>query len=326
MAVSNAEVSGHKVITAKDIRHDFEGKPIVNGLSLKIMRGDRIGIAGPNGCGKTTLIRILLGKLEPGQGSVELGTKLEIAYFDQLRDTLLEEETVQFNVNDGKEFIEMGNRKRHVNGYLQDFLFPPQRALSPVRSLSGGEKNRLILAKLFARPSNFLVLDEPTNDLDAETLELLEERLMDYEGTVILVSHDRTFLENIVTSTLVFQTDGQIVEYWSDCETWIPKIMPRKTKRRAKPSERRSSREGPRKLTFKETRELEALPPSIEELESEQANIIEDLADPGFFKEDDGTRARKAKERLNEIDEALKNAFNRWEALEDVKRNFEEAK
>ena len=324
MEVVHSEASGQKVITAKNLRHGYAGKPLVDGLSLKLMRGDRIGIAGPNGCGKTTLIRILLGKLRPDSGTVELGTKLEIAYFDQLRDSLKEEQTVQFNVNDGKEFIDLGQRRIHVNGYLQDFLFPPQRAMSPVSSLSGGEKNRLILAKLFARPSNCLVLDEPTNDLDAETLELLEERLLDYKGTVILVSHDRSFLENIVTSTLVFQTNGRIVEYWTDCDTWIPKVLPNKPKSKTGTTAPRPRSNRPRKLTFKETKELEALPQQIEDLEAEQARIIEDMAAPSFFQEDTtGDNARAAKERLDAIDEKLEAAFTRWEALDAVRTDFE---
>ena len=327
MEVVSSEISGQKVITAKNLHHTFDGKALVNGFSIKVMRGDRIGVAGPNGCGKTTLIRILLGRLQPDHGSVDLGTKLEIAYFDQLRDTLKEEESVQFNVNDGKEFIELGDRRTHVNGYLQDFLFAPQRAMSPVSSLSGGEKNRLILAKLFAKPSNCLVLDEPTNDLDAETLELLEERLHDYKGTVILVSHDRTFLENIVTSTLVFQADGRIVEYWSDCETWIPKILPPKPKSKSSVAARRPRSDRPRKLNFKETKELEALPQLIEDLETEQTCIIESMADPLFFQEDtSGDKARDAKSRLDGIEQELETAFARWESLEEMKRNFETAK
>ena len=323
MEVVHSEVSGQKVITAKNLRHGYEGKALVDNFSLKLMRGDRIGIAGPNGCGKTTLIRILLGHLKPEIGTVELGTKLKIAYFDQLRDTLKEEETVQFNVNDGKEFIDLGERRIHVNGYLQDFLFPPQRAMSPVSSLSGGEKNRLILAKLFARPSNCLVLDEPTNDLDAETLELLEERLLDYKGTVILVSHDRSFLENIVTSTLVFQTDGQIKEYWTDCDTWIPKILPPKAKTKSGTSVQRPRTNRPRKLTFKETKELERLPQQIEDLETEQSRIIEEMGTPTFFQEDPtGDKARAAKERLDAIDTELEASFARWEELDNIRVNF----
>lgn len=324
MEVVHSEASGQKVITAKNLSHGYAGTALVDGFSLKVLRGDRIGIAGANGCGKTTLIRILLGHLKPDSGSVELGTKLNIAYFDQLRNTLKETETVQFNVNEGKEFIDLGGRRVHVNGYLQDFLFPPQRAMSPVSSLSGGEKNRLILAKLFARPSNCLVLDEPTNDLDAETLELLEERLLDYKGTVVLVSHDRSFLENIVTSTLVFQADGRIVEHWSDCDTWIPKILPPKPKPKSAGPAPRPRTNRPPKLTFKENQELEALPQKIESLESEQARIIAEMAEPSFFQKDTtGDNARTAKGRLDAIDTELDAAFARWEALDAVRLNYE---
>ena len=326
--VANAEVSGRKVIVAEDIRHRMGGKLLVDGLSMKIMRGDRIGIAGPNGCGKTTLIRLLLGLLKPDSGTVELGTKLQIAYSDQMRGALKEDQTVQFNVNDGKEFIELPDRRIHVNGYLQDFLFPPQRAMSPVNSLSGGEKNRLVLAKLFAKPSNCLVLDEPTNDLDAETLELLEERLLDYKGTVILVSHDRSFLENVVTSTLVFQSDGRIVEHWTDCEAWIPKILPQKVKEgtgannATGKSAQRNHRPRPRKLSFKEQQELKDLPVTIEKLELEQAGIIENMASPAFFQDDpSGDKAKSSKERLEAIEGELEIAFVRWEELEAIANN-----
>lgn len=323
MEVSNAEASGQKVIVAKDIQHTLGGKTLVDQFSLKVMRGDRIGMAGPNGCGKTTLIRILLGLLQPDKGSVELGTKLEIAYFDQLRNTLKENESVQFNVNDGKEFIELSGRRTHVNGYLQDFLFPPQRVRSPVSSLSGGEKNRLILAKLFAKPSNCLVLDEPTNDLDAETLELLEERLLDFKGTVILVSHDRAFLENIVTSTLVFQHNNQIIEHWSECNTWIPKILPTKLKSKTGVPVQKSQGNRPRKLSFNEDKELKAIPQQIENLETEQSSIIQGMADPTFFQDDaNGNKVRNAKQRLESIEQELENIFKRWEELEKIERDF----
>jgi ATP-binding cassette subfamily F protein uup len=328
MEVANAEVSGRKVIVAQGLRHSMGGKLLVDGLSMRIMRGDRIGVAGPNGCGKTTLIRLLLGLAQPDFGTVELGTKLQVAYSDQLRGALKEDQTVQFNVNDGKEFIELPDRRIHVNGYLQDFLFPPQRAMSPVSSLSGGEKNRLVLAKLFAKPSNCLVLDEPSNDLDAETLELLEERLLDYTGTVILVSHDRTFLENVVTSTLVFQSDGRIVEHWTDCEAWIPKILPRKVdgiekgRLPAAKVSQRNHKPRLRKLSFNEQKEIRSLPTTIEGLEKEQASIIADMATPTFFQQDpSGDNAKKCKDRLQAIEEELEAAFTRWEQLEEIERN-----
>ncbi|MBT5378511.1 MAG: ATP-binding cassette domain-containing protein [Opitutae bacterium] len=323
MEVSNAEISGQKVIIAKEVQHTLGGKTLIDKFSLKIMRGNRIGMAGPNGCGKTTLIQILLGLLQPDKGSVELGTKLEIAYFDQLRKTLKENESVQFNVNDGNEFIELGGRRTHVNGYLQDFLFPPHRVRSPVSSLSGGEKNRLILAKLFAKPSNCLVLDEPTNDLDAETLELLEERLLDFKGTVILVSHDRAFLENIVTSTLVFQNNNQIVEHWTDCNTWIPYILSPKSKPKTGSTIPKKAENKPRKLSFKEDKELKAIPQQIENLETEQSNIIQGMADPTFFQNDaKGDKVRNAKQRLESIEWELENTFKRWEELETIEREF----
>ena len=220
-AIDEAAASGKLVVEAEGVSHAFGEKPIVRDLSLRILRGDRIGLIGPNGAGKTTLLRILLGELAPDRGRVRLGTKLEIAYFDQLRLQLEPEKTVLENVAEGSEFLDVGGQRRHVIGFLQDFLFSPERARTPVHALSGGERNRLLLARLFSRPANLLVLDEPTNDLDIETLELLEERLLDFDGTILLVSHDRAFLDHVVTSTLAFEGEGRVVEYVGGYADWV---------------------------------------------------------------------------------------------------------
>ncbi len=322
MQVEEADISGKVVIKARNIYLNFDDKKVVNGFSTAIMRGDRVGVLGPNGCGKTTLLRLLLGKLQPQQGTVKTGTNLEIAYFDQLRAQLDEERSVQDNVADGHDQVTIGGKSKHVISYLQDFLFAPERARSPVKALSGGERNRLLLARLFAQPSNLLVLDEPTNDLDVETLDMLEERLMDYNGTLILVSHDRAFLDNVVTSTIVFEGEGVINEYVGGYTDWLrqraeqqaattPAKQVIKTEKRNRPA--RTNR--PRKLGFNEQRELDALPVEIEQLEEEQAELQARMADSDFYQQDKEIIA-EATSRLQEIETGLANKYARWEELE----------
>jgi len=323
IAVEDAPASGKLVIEAEHLSFAWNGKPVVRDLSLRILRGDRIGLIGPNGAGKTTLLRLLLGDLAPDSGRVRLGTKLEIAYFDQLREQLDLDRTVAENVAEG-EHLDVGGQRRHVIGYLQDFLFSPERARTPVRTLSGGERNRLLLARLFARPANLLVLDEPTNDLDIETLELLEERLLDFAGTILLVSHDRAFVDHVVTSTLAFEGDGRVFEYVGGYADWLrqrrtgdgpafqsfgdgpAKGVPQRPKRRTVP-ERRS---------YREQRELEALPGRIEALEREQAEIAEAMGQPAFHRGDPAEQAR-ARERLSAIAGELEAAYVRWQQLEE---------
>jgi ATP-binding cassette subfamily F protein uup len=325
--IEESQRTGKMVIEVEGITHAYGGNPLINNFSVKIMRGDRIGIIGPNGIGKTTLLRILLGETVPQRGRVKRGTHLEVIYFDQLRAQLDEDRSVQENIADGKELLDLNGSQRHVIGYLKDFLFTPDRARSPVRVLSGGERNRLLLARLFCRPSNVLVLDEPTNDLDMETLELLEERLLEYSGTILLVSHDREFLNGVVTSTLVFEENGMITEYAGGYDDWlIQRPQPseeepsgrRAANGKAAASKRRERGEKPRKLTFKETRELEILPRHIEELESEQKSLYERMTDPAFYKEA-GANISRAKARLDELGQALEETYARWQELESIR-------
>ena len=322
MQTQEAERSGALVIKVEDVTHGYDNKPVVVGFSAAIMRGDKIGIIGPNGSGKTTLLRLLLGEVAPQQGNVRHGTRLNITYFDQLRAQLKEDKSVFDNVGDGNDVITFNGRPRHVISYLQDFLFSPERVRVPVNGLSGGERNRLLLARLFARPSNVLVMDEPTNDLDLETLEMLEELLLDYKGTLLLVSHDRTFLNNVVTSTFVFEGEGRVNEYIGGYDDWqnqseirkktVPEKAPSKTESMRKQGER------PRKLSFKEQRELEALPQRIEALEAEQQRLYQIMSDPLFFqkgKED----VSNARARTASLERELADAYQRWEALETLR-------
>jgi len=320
MQLNEAERSGKLVIEANHISKRYESRLLIEDFSTVIMRGDKIGIIGPNGSGKTTLLRILLGELEPDHGSVRSGTKIEIAYFDQHRMVLDDEKSVAQNVAEGTEHVTINGKTRHVIGYLSDFLFPPERARLPVKVLSGGERNRALLAKLFTQPANVLVMDEPTNDLDSDTLELLEEILADYEGTVLLVSHDREFLNNIVTSTIAFEGNGKLKEYVGGYDDWLRQKTPRPQSVQEKPvpsDKGRPQRERQRILTFNEKKELEALPARIESLETEQQSMYETMADPEFYR-NDANALPAVKARMKELDAEITSAYERWEYLESI--------
>ncbi|NLX24692.1 MAG: ATP-binding cassette domain-containing protein [Lentisphaerae bacterium] len=317
LQIAEADLSGRKVISAKNITKDYGSGPIIADFSTEIMRGDKIGIIGPNGCGKSTLIKILLDQLPPDRGSVRHGTKLEVAYFDQHRDTIDDSKTVAENVS-ADDMIQIGESKKHVLGYLQDFLFTPDRARSPASILSGGERNRLLLAKLFTKASNMLVLDEPTNDLDMETLELLEERLMNYEGTLLLVSHDRSFINQVVTSTLVFEGGGRIGEYAGGYDDWLLQSANQKSdsaeKKAAPPPEKKKTS---RKLTNKEREELNHLPKKIEQLEEELKTLQQAMGDPLFYQQEK-QKIAAATARAETIPQELEKSFERWEELEGL--------
>ena len=327
MQAVEAERSGRLVIEAKRIAFAYPGcaDDVVQGCSALVMRGDRVGIIGPNGSGKTTLLRLLLGELPPREGTVRHGTNLEVAYFDQLHAQLDEEKSVVDNVTDGSDRVVVGGGSRHVMGYLQDFLFSPERARQAVKRLSGGERNRLLLARLFTRRSNVLVLDEPTNDLDLETLDLLEELLVDYQGTLLVVSHDREFLNNVVTCTLVLEGEWRVKEYAGGYDDWLRQREPRREPPSApatspaisenSPATVRPTAERRRKLSFNEQRELEALPETIATLEIEQRQLHQTLADPAFYRNDGGMIAT-TKDRLSTVETELARAYERWEALE----------
>jgi ATP-binding cassette subfamily F protein uup len=309
------------VVDAQNVSVSFDGNPVLKNVDVTIYRGDKIGILGPNGSGKTTLLRSLLGEITPHQGTVRFGTNLQIAYFDQLREQLEEDKTAWENVAEGHDLVVVNGKSRHVIGYLNDFLFSGERARSLVRYLSGGERNRLLLARMFTRPANLLVLDEPTNDLDAETLELLEELLVEYAGTLLLVSHDRTFLNNVVTSTLVFAGGGQVKEYAGGYDDWVRQRAPAAVAVQPpvpKSETARASRDRPRKLSYKEQRELESLPSLIETLETEQSRLQQKFAEPGFYQQS-GAEIAKVTNRLESVHEELQTAYTRWEELEELK-------
>ena len=322
MQLQEAQRSGRMVIEAKNVGFAYDERPIVRGLSTLVMRGDRLGIIGPNGSGKTTLLKVLLGELRPSEGGVRHGTQLEVGYFDQLHAQLDEEETVQKNVSPGGDSVMINGKKKHIIGYLQDFLFSPERARSPVKQLSGGERNRLLLARLFTKPSNLLVMDEPTNDLDAETLELMEELLLEYSGTILLVSHDREFLNNVVTSTLVLEGDGQVKEYAGGYDDWLVQRKPIPTPETepppSKPSRPQPAKDRPRGLTYHQKRELESLPEKIETLESEQERLHQVMSDPDFYRQD-RERIVETTGRLEDVEARLADAYQRWETLEELR-------
>ena len=318
LAVAEGERSGQLVAELEHVDKRYGDRTVVSDFSTRIMRGDRIGLIGPNGSGKTTLLRLILGEIEPDAGRVRRGTKLAVAYFDQFRAALDDAATLAETISPGSDFIEIGGQRKHVISYLGDFLFSPERSHSPVKSLSGGERNRLLLARLFARPANVLVLDEPTNDLDIETLELLEELLQDYDGTVLLVSHDRAFLDNVVTQTLAYEGEGRWKEYAGGYDDWL-RARPRPAKEAPAPKpaaieEPRAARR-PAKLSYNESRELEALPAKLEALEAEQKALADRLADPASY-QDRTVDVRQMNERHLQIEGELHQLLERWEALE----------
>jgi ATP-binding cassette subfamily F protein uup len=320
MTLATAQASGRKVVEAKDVDYAWNEKLILRGFSTTILRGDRVGILGPNGSGKSTLLKLLLGQLRPQHGEIELGTGLQVAYFDQHRASLREDWNALDNVAEGREYIELEGQRKHVLGYLQDFLFSPERARAPITRLSGGERNRLLLAKLFAQPSNLLVMDEPTNDLDVETLELLEELLAGYCGTLLLVSHDREFIDNVVTSTLVLEGNGLVGEYVGGYGDWLrqrqPDRQPEAVKREPEPGKVATASSTPRrKLSYKDARELELLPARIETLENEIAARTAAMHDPAFFKQD-GAAITAANQALATFQTELDAAYARWQELE----------
>ena len=320
LQAQEAERSGRLVVEAKNVSFSRGERVIVRDFSTTITRGDRVGLIGPNGSGKTTLLRLLLGELEPDMGTIKLGTGLEVAYFDQLREQLDTERSVFDSIADGADWIEVGGARKHVLSYLQDFLFSPDRARTPVRALSGGERNRLLLARLFTRTFNLLVLDEPTNDLDIETLDLLEELLLDFSGTLLVVSHDRAFLDNVVTSTLVFEKGGRVSEFVGGYTDWVrqrkPAELPPSPKRVAPSAPAAKPATKKRKLSFKETGELSALPDRIDALEQERDTVYHSLSDPALLR--DGTAIADAKARLAALEDEIRKATARWEELETI--------
>jgi len=334
LAIQEGQRSGMLVAEAKSVGFRYGERPVFANFSTSIMRGDKIGIIGPNGAGKTTLLRVLLGQLEPETGSVRLGTNLQIAYFDQLRQKLDETASVHDNVGDGYDSIQINGQSRHIIGYLQDFLFSPERARTPVKFLSGGERNRVMLAKLFAKPANVIVLDEPTNDLDTETVELLEERLVQFAGTVLLVSHDRAFLNNVVSSTIVFE-EGGVKEYVGGYDDWLRQRAPPESAAANRKSAAGASRakSGPaneadsasttraiatqRRPTFKERQERAALPLTIERLEADIQTLHNDMTQPQFYQQP-SERIADESARLKRLEEELATAFDRWMELEQL--------
>jgi ATP-binding cassette subfamily F protein uup len=318
--------SGQLVAELEHVSKSFEGRTVVQDFSCRIQRGDKVGLIGPNGAGKTTLLKLILGEVRPDSGTVRLGSRLQVAYYDQFRSQLDEEATVLDTVGQGSDYVEVGGERKHVMSYLGDFLFPPQRVRSPVKSLSGGERNRLLLARLFTRPANLLVLDEPTNDLDIETLELLEELLQAYPGTVLLVSHDRAFLDNVVTQVIAWDGEARWVENPGGYAEWARVLAAREAMATtgspatapAAPAKRETAAKParPAKLSYKETQELKALPAQIEALEQEQAQVEEQLADPDFYRNDPG-EVKRVQARHAQIEAALTQALERWTALEE---------
>ncbi len=320
-----ASASGKLVLEIEHLGFDHDNKPLIKDFSALVQRSDKIGIVGPNGVGKSTLLKLVLGQLEPSRGSVRQGTKLEVAYFDQLRAKLDLEKTVRENVVEGSDHVDINGKRKHVMGYLQDFLFTPDRARQPVKALSGGERNRLLLARLFTQPANLLVMDEPTNDLDVETLELLESLVSEFAGTVLIVSHDRDFLNNVATSTWAFEGNGVVREYVGGYDDWLRQRGPQKVEEKPKPKAEAKPAAPPaasaapakKKLSYKDQRELDELPARIEALESEQQALAARMSEPDFFKQP-ADETMKAQQRLANIEQELLHAYGRWEQLEGL--------
>ncbi|MGB5511585.1 MAG: ATP-binding cassette domain-containing protein [Woeseiaceae bacterium] len=327
--IEEAEQSGRKVLRARNISYSYGSENVIRDFSIKIVRGDRIGLIGNNGVGKTTLLRLLLGELEPQTGTIKRGTNLEIGYFDQLRQTLDLEKSVAYNVGEGRTYIKLHGKDRHIVGYLRGFLFSPKRAMTPVKSLSGGERNRVILAKLFTRAANLLILDEPTNDLDIETLEVLEQKLCEYNGTLIIVSHDREFLDNVITSTVVFEENGVIQEYVGGYSDWLRQghrlaetdnPIEAEQKQQAAAAARR--RNNAHKLSYKEQRELNELPVEIEALEAAVSALQAEISDPAFYAQDSDNVAAKLRV-LSDAENKLEERVERWSELESKQESLQ---
>jgi len=327
--IEEADRSGRKVIRARNVCYRFGDEPLIEDFSIKIMRGDRIGLIGNNGVGKTTLLRLLLGDLEPMSGTLKHGTNLEIGYFDQLRQSLDLDKSVAYNVGEGRTYIKLNGKDRHIVGYLKGFLFSPKRAATPVKALSGGERNRVILAKLFTQPANLLVLDEPTNDLDIETLEVLENKLTEYGGTLIVVSHDREFLDNVVTSTIVFEDDGHIQEYIGGYSDWLRQghalaeiDSPYGAEARKRQAAKKRRRKKATKLSYKDQRELDELPAEIESVEATIADMQQKIADPGFYSQDH-LIVQTAVQELADAEAMLEQRVERWSELEILRSSYQ---
>jgi ATP-binding cassette subfamily F protein uup len=322
ITIQEAKRSGRLVVNTERISFAFSEKKIIENFSTTIIRGDKIGIIGPNGSGKTTLLKVLLGELQPQSGKFRLGTGMQIAYFDQLRAQFDENKTLKDNIADGNDTVFIDGTPRHIIGYLQDFLFPPSQIMASVRSLSGGERNRLLLAKLFSIPSNLLVLDEPTNDLDTETLELLEARLLEYSGTILMVSHDRAFLNNVVTSTIVLEGSGVLQEYIGGYDDWLRQRNAATEPKACVPKDEKQKKEKPaagkRKLTYKETREREELPRKIEILEAEKQQLITRINSPEFYAKSDTAQVIETNKRLETLESELEATYQRWNELEEL--------
>ena len=327
--IEEADQSGRKVIRARNVAYSFNDEKLIENFSIKIVRGDRIGLIGNNGVGKTTLLRLLLGDIEPQSGTLKHGTNLEIGYFDQLRQTLDLEKSVAYNVGEGRTYIRLNGKERHIVGYLKGFLFSPKRAMTPVKALSGGERNRVILAKLFTQPANLLVLDEPTNDLDVETLEVLENKLTEYSGTLIIVSHDREFLDNVVTSTVVFEDDGSIQEYVGGYSDWLRQghelavtDSPFTVEARKRLAAERRQQKKSTKLSYKDQRELDQLPTEIESLEASIAEIQNTIAGPDFYSQDQQT-VQATLQELARNEALLISRVERWSELEILQASLQ---
>ena len=327
--IEEAEQSGRKVLRARNISYSYGSEQVIRDFSIKIVRGDRIGLIGNNGVGKTTLLRLLLGELEPQTGTIKRGTNLEIGYFDQLRQTLDLEKSVAYNVGEGRTYIKLHGKDRHIVGYLRGFLFSPKRAMTPVKALSGGERNRVILAKLFTRAANLLILDEPTNDLDIETLEVLEQNLCEYSGTLIIVSHDREFLDNVITSTVVFEENGVIQEYVGGYSDWLRQghrlaetenPLEAEQKQRAAAAARRKN--NAHKLSYKDQRELDELPVEIESLEAAVSTLQAEISDPAFYARGSANVAAKLQD-LSAAENKLEERVERWSELESKQQSLQ---